>query len=346
MTENNFAALTLSDAARILRDANRVLLFIHQNPDGDAVGSGFALAQILRAAGKAVRLVCGDEIPRRLRFLMRGQEECVYTEGMEAEYDLLCSVDTAAPVQLGDLAHMAEKITLSIDHHGMNTPYCDNCTVPTASAAGELIYDLYKMFCEDGTIRPDGDICRLLYAAVVSDTGSFKFSNTTRGTLLRAADMVGEIAACTDGGDDTAMICHRLFECRTMTELYAQRAGIDALRLAHNGELGIVLFTKAMLEEAGLTYEDIGNVVSLPRTVDGVKIALSVKQSEDDPTVWRVSSRASCDVDVSAVCASFGGGGHKRAAGCTVTAPDADTAFATVAEAFGHALDEAEERHG
>jgi len=342
MTENNFAALTLTEAADRLLAADSALIFIHQNPDGDAVGSSFALAQILRAAGKTARVVCADEIPRRLRFLLRGQEDCAYTEGMEADYALLCSVDTASVTQLGGLGRMAEKIALAIDHHGANEPYCDNCTDPAASAAGELIYDLYRMFCERGIISPDGDICRLTYTAIVSDTGSFKYSNTTRGTLLRAADMVGEIAACTDGGDDTAMLCHRLFECRTLTELYAQRAGIDALRIAHGGELGVVLFTREMIEAAGITYEDIGNIVSLPRTVEGVKIALSVKQSDSDPTVWRVSSRASCDIDVSAVCASFGGGGHRRAAGCTVTAPDAESAYAIVCEAFGRALDEAE----
>jgi phosphoesterase RecJ-like protein len=344
MTENNFAALTLAEAAERLLAAEGVLIFIHQNPDGDAVGSGFALAQILRSAGKKARVVCGDEIPRRLRFLMRGQEDCTYSEELETEYPLLCSVDTASTMQLGKLGALAEKITVAIDHHGMNEPYCDNCTVPTAAAAGELIYDLYRMLCDSGTIRPDGDICRLLYSALVSDTGSFKFANTTKETLLRAADMLEEINRCTDGGDDTAMLCHRLFECRTMTELYAQKAGIDALRLSHNGELGVVLFTKEMVDAAGITYEDISNIVGLPRTVDGVKIALAIKQSESDPTEWRVSSRASCCVDVSAVCASFGGGGHKRAAGCTVTAPDAETAYARITEAFGRALEEAEEQ--
>jgi len=342
MSSSEYSTLSLAEAAERLSAADSVLIFIHQNPDGDAVGSSFALAQLLRAAGKRARVVCADEIPRRLRFLLRGQDDCVFSPEMAEEYALLCAVDTASTVQLGSLAFMAERIALSIDHHGMNEPYCEHCTDPAASAAGEMIYDLYRMFVENGTVRADGDICRLVYTAIVSDTGSFKFSNTTRGTLLRAADMMGEIAACEDGGDDTAMLCHRLFECRTLTELYAQRAGIDALRIVHDGELGIVLFTLDMLRNAELTYEDIGNIVSLPRTVEGVKIALSVKQSEDDPTVWRVSSRASCDVDVSAVCASFGGGGHKRAAGCTVTAPDAESAFAIVSEAFGRALDEAQ----
>ncbi len=339
MPKDNVTAISLAEAADRLLNGNRVLIFIHQNPDGDAVGSGFALALMLWHMGKTARVVCADEIPRRLRFLMREQEECRYTEGMEKEFDLLCAVDTASIAQLGALAPLASAITLSLDHHASGEAFCDHCTCPTASAAGELLVDLYGIFVKAGHLSPSADICRLLYAAIVSDTGSFKFANTTRETLLKTADLVGAIAEAADGGDDLAMINHRMFECRTLTELYAQRAGIDALRLAHNGELGIVLFTTDMLEKNGITAEDIGNIVGLPRTLEGVKIALSVKQSPDDPTLWRVSSRASVDVDVSAVCASFGGGGHRRAAGCTVTAPDAEAVFAVVTEAFGAALD-------
>ena len=337
----NFSALSLDEAVQILQSAPSVLIFIHQNPDGDAVGSAFALAQILRSAGKHAHVVCADEIPPRLAFLLRGQDSCTYTEGMEQEYSLLCAVDTASPAQLGKLQFLSDSMQLSIDHHGMNEPFCKNFTDPGASAAGELIFTVYRRFLESGCIRPSADICRLLYAAIVSDTGSFKFSNTTKQTFLIAAELTDEISSAADGGDDTAMLCHRLFECRTLSELYAQRAGIDALKLTRGGALGIVLFTRKTLEENGITDADIANAVSIPRGVAGVKISLSVKQSPDDPTLWRVSSRASCDIDVASICAQFGGGGHRRAAGCVITAPDADSAFAVVSEAFGQALDAA-----
>ena len=107
--------------------------------------------------------------------------------------------------------------------------------------------------------------------------------------------------------------------------------------------MGVVLFTQAMLRENGLTMEDIANVIGLPRTVDGVKIALAIKQSPDEPTLWRISSRANCDVDVSAVCAAFGGGGHKRAAGCSISAPDAESALSMAITAFGQVLPNTEE---
>lgn len=335
--------LTLSGVADLLSSAERVLIFTHRNPDGDALGSSFALAQMLRRMGKSARVVCDDSAPKRLRFTLREQEDCIYTEGMESEYDLLCAVDTASVGQLGTLGHLAKKIGVSIDHHGTGEVFCPAFVDPEASAAGEILFDLYCLWQEEGKLSPDADIARLLYTAIVSDTGSFKYSNTTKKTMLAAAELMGEIQSATDGGDDIPMLCHRLFECRTLTELRAQRAGIDALRLECDGQLGIVLFTQAMLRDNGLTMEDIANVIGLPRTVDGVKIALAIKQSPDDPTVWRVSSRANCDVDVSAVCAAFGGGGHKRAAGCSISAPDAESALAIAIAAFGKALPNTEE---
>ena len=336
--------LTLSAVSDILCRAQRVLICIHHNPDGDCAGSAFALAQMLRQMGKTARVVCADPVPKRLRFVLRGQEDWLYTEGMETEYDLLCAVDTASVGQLGALGHLSEKIGVSIDHHGTGEVFCPAFVDADASAAGEILFDLYRMWTNEGRLLPDADIARLLYTAIVSDTGSFKYSNTTKKTMLAAADLMGEIQSATDSGDDVPMLCHRLFECRTMTELRAQRAGIDALRLECDGQLGIVLFTQDMLRENGLSMEDIANVIGLPRTVDCVRIALAIKQSPDDATAWRISSRANCDVDVSAVCAAFGGGGHKRAAGCSISAPDAESALAIAVRAFGNALTEAEER--
>lgn len=335
--------LTLAEVSDALCRAERVLIVTHRSPDGDALGSSFALAQMLRRMGKTARVVCEDAAPKRLRFTLRDQEDCLYNEGMENEYDLLCAVDTASVGQLGTLGHLAEKIGVSIDHHGTGEVFCPAFVDPEASAAGEILFDLYRMWCEAGQLQPDADIARLLYTAIVSDTGSFKYSNTTKKTMLAAAELMGEIQAATDGGDDIPMLCHRLFECRTLTELRAQRAGIDALRLECDGQLGIVLFTQAMLRENGLTMEDIANAIGLPRTVDGVKIALAIKQSPDDPTQWRISSRSNCDLDVSAVCAAFGGGGHKRAAGCSISAPDAEGAMAEAIAAFGALLTNTED---
>ena len=131
------------------------------------------------------------------------------------------------------------------------------------------------------------------------------------------------------------------FGQRTLKELTAQMLAIQNLRFYENGRLGAVLFTQQMLADAGLTEEEIGNVVDTPRGVEGVLIGISLRQLAADPTQYKVSSRANTEIDCAAVCANFGGGGHVRAAGCTITADDPEEALARMAEAFGAAIREA-----
>ena len=129
-----------------------------------------------------------------------------------------------------------------------------------------------------------------------------------------------------------------LFGQRTLKELTAQMLSIQNLRFFEDGRLGVVVFTRDMLESEGLTDEDIGNVVETPRGVEGVLVGLSLKQAPDECTKYRVSSRANADVDCSAVCAKFGGGGHVRAAGCTIVADTPEEALQIAAEAFGEGI--------
>jgi len=177
-----------------------------------------------------------------------------------------------------------------------------------------------------------------VYTAIVSDTGSFKYSNVTPDTHIIASELVEEINGADDGGMTTDEICRNLFGRRTMSDLKAQALAINKLTVHENGEIGVVLITKEDVTSAGLEESDFGAAVETPRSLDGVKIALSVRQSFADPTLYRVSSRSNCDADVSEVCASFGGGGHAKAAGCRVTAKTPEEALEVVLKAFGAAL--------
>ncbi|MBR3996774.1 MAG: hypothetical protein IKI93_00350, partial [Clostridia bacterium] len=153
-----------------------------------------------------------------------------------------------------------------------------------------------------------------------------------------ASEMVREINSAEDGGMDTADVCRSLFGQRTLKELTAQMIAIQNLRFYENGALGAVIFTQQILADAGLTEEEIGNVVDTPRGVEGVLVGISLRQLAADPTQYKVSSRANAEIDCSAVCAAFGGGGHVRAAGCTVAAESPDEALSMMAEAFGAAV--------
>lgn len=344
-----YDTVTLSWLADEIANVKNALILTHVNPDGDCIGAAFALRKIIMACGGCARVACSDELPKRLRFLASDslfpeENEEPYPlkfdpeqEGIDA-YDRIISVDVASPIQLGSLAALIPSISFMIDHHAMGEPFAPNYVEATASAAGEIIYKLYAELKARGVIGSIPEAARRMYAAIVSDTGSFKFSNTTPDTHIAASELVREINQADDGGMDTADVCRSLFGQRTLKELTAQMLAIQNLQFYENGRLGAVLFTQQMLADAGLTEEEIGNVVDTPRGVEGVLIGISLRQLAADPTQYKVSSRANAEIDCAAVCAAFGGGGHVRAAGCTITADSPEEALARMAEAFGEAI--------
>ncbi len=339
MTRAEIPALTREKAAQTILAARRVQIFIHRRPDGDAVGSAAALARLLGQMGKEARIVCADPVPHRLAFLIEGLDVC-REPGTPREDTLRAALDTASAAQLGALSPLAETIALSVDHHGTGEPWCPHCTDGQAAACGEIVAVFYEMWLSAGAVLPDAAAARALYAAIASDTGGFRYANTTPQTHRIAARLLGEIGAAQDGGDDAAMLCHRLFESCTMKEWTAKRLAMGSLVLSPGGRIGAVVFTRKMMADNGLAEEDISDLVDLPRSLEGVRIALFVCQRADDPCAWRVSARANGEYDVAAVCAGFGGGGHKRAAGCSIFAADADAAQEAALSAFDAALPE------
>lgn len=347
-----FEKIGLDHIADRISCAKNALILIHVNPDGDCVGSAFALRHMIHLCGGEARVACANEIPKRLWFLSSDNlrvtdDDRPYTAYFNSEtedtscYDCIFSVDVASPGQLGNLSVLIPKISFMIDHHGMGEAFAPNYVDPTASAAGEIVYRLYRILVESGKIGVCPMAARCMYAAIVSDTGSFKFSNTSPETHMAAAGLVGEINGANDGIADAADVCRSLFGQRTLKELIAQMLAIQNLRFFENGRLGAVLFTQDMLAEAGLTDDEIGNIVDTPRGVEGVAVGISLRQLSSDPTQYKVSSRANENIDCAAVCARYGGGGHVRAAGCTITAGSPEDALMQMAEAFGEAIREA-----
>ena len=306
--------LTLTEtAARIHGDQPTLILF-HRHPDGDAVGAGFGLKLILEAMGCTARCVCEDEIPERLRFLTEGMQDSVLKENLPADFvpAQIISVDTASPAQAGVLYPDYEgRFDLMIDHHAKGEMYADGYIDGSASSAGELIYRLSRELVRMGrlTAIPEG-VDRLLYAAVSSDTGCFRYSNASP-EAHRAA------AALLEAGFDAADLNHRLFGVKSYKLLQAEKVGFDRLKLCADGRLGIVAMPFEVMEQYGFTDEHLGTLVDVARGLQGVQVAVAIRQPKAEG-VYRVSMRSSCDVDVAAICAGFGGGGHVKAAGCTV----------------------------
>lgn len=332
-----YPVITLEDAADAIEKGGKFLILSHVNPDGDCVGSAYALAELIRACGGEVDVAVPGEMPKRLKFLCTSDPVSL-TEEESPEYGTILSIDVASPMQLGSNGWLIPRIDFMLDHHGMGEPFAPHYVDPVASAAGEIVYSLYRILKERGRVEILPEVLRRIYAAIVSDTGSFKFSNTTPNTHIIASELVDGINHADDGGMDTADVCRSLFGQRTLKELTAQMLAIQNLRFYEDGKLGAVIFTQQMLADAGLTEEEIGNVVDTPRGVEGVLVGISLRQLAADPMSYKVSSRANAEIDCAAVCANFGGGGHIRAAGCTITAETPEEALAMMAQAFGEAV--------
>ncbi len=332
-----FDRLTPADIADIFERCRRVMIIAHRAPDGDAIGSSFALKIILEALGITAVCVCPDECPERLRFLMYGQDSVVYRAGMEEDLDLICTVDVASPNMLASLAPLIDHIALMIDHHSTGDVFAPGYIDPDASACGEIIFGLYEIFRKRGRIIVLPEAARRMFAAISSDTGSFRYSNTTPATFIAASVLCGEINE--SDGMDTAEIARRLHDSQSMTDIRVERVASDNLHFYRNDTVCIVSLDAELINSENLPQESLSSIVDLPRSIEGVVVAASLKQENEDRSRFKVSMRSNCNIDVAEICVRFGGGGHVRAAGCTACADSPEAALKLISDVLCEAAD-------
>lgn len=336
MSDNlkEYRAITPDCAADMLCSGRNVLILFHVHPDGDAVGSAFALRAFIEHTGGRAWCVCADELPERFAFIYEGVQESVLREAIPEDLapDLIVSVDTASPSQLGSLYEIyKEKIGLMIDHHGKGTYYADHCVDPRASACGEILYEiLVRAAAKRGEAELPQAVSRLIYTAVSADTGCFRYSNVSPATHLLAAKLIAR-------GVDSADINHRLFGIKTLKQMQVEHAGFERMNLHCGGRVAIITFPYDLKTQYGADDEALETLIDVARCVKGVDVAAVIKQPTAENR-FRVSMRSSCDFDVSEICALYGGGGHVRAAGCTITADSILSAEMTIVLAVEHRL--------
>ena len=334
MCDNSFASLTLDEAADRLCGGNNVLILYHVNPDGDAMGSAFALRAVIEAKGGRAWCICANEIPDRLAFIVGDTQKSVLPEAIPEDFspDLIVSVDTASPSQLGVLYDMyKDKINLMIDHHGKGVAYADAYIVPEASSCGEVLYSVLERIaerCGMGSL-PDRAY-ELIYTAISSDTGCFRYNNVQPQTHILAAKLI-------EKGVPSADINHRLFGIKSLKQMQVEHAGFERMNLHVDGKVAIITFPYDLKVQYGACDEDLETLVDVARCVKGVDVAAVIKQQTPENR-FRVSMRSSCDFDVSEICALYGGGGHVRAAGCTISADSILSAEMTLVIAIEHKL--------
>jgi len=300
----------MTDIVEAINESNSIALITHINPDGDAVGSLIALMHALDKMGKSVYGYCQDDIPRSLSFL-EGVKRITKPINPIEGYDLAIALDCSDRERMGDCVSIMDKAMRSanIDHHISNTYYADiNIVHGNASATGEIVYELVQFLEDTG----DKNMAEALYTAIVTDTGGFSFSNTSARTHRVIASLI-------EWGAEVSKLSNRLFKNHSLEWTRLLGEAINTLKTYHGGRVSTLYVTREMLQRVGATEEHINGMIQYGKDIAGVDLAVFFK--EVDPSTTKVSFRSDSLVDVSALAQRFGGGGHKRASGCTINQP-------------------------
>ena len=286
--------------AEKIKKAQKIAIFNHENPDGDALGSAYGLKLILLAMGKEAEVFLreGDERVREYK-LIKGTG----SQGLEiGDCDLKIAVDCADVKRLGDFKDSFAGNTAAIDHHMTHVEYAEATCLVDAPATGEIIYD----FLEVLGVELTQDIANNLYVAIACDTGSFKYSSTTPKTHFVAAKLL-------ETGIDVGELSKQIFDTKSFGYFKAYKRGIDNLKLFEKGKIALLAITNRDFEELGVDEALIDGIVELPRSVEGAEVGVYIRQKEDG--AFKVSLRSNGDVDVAKTAVAFGGGGHIKASG-------------------------------
>ena len=302
---------------RVIAAENPVLL-THTRPDGDTVGSCAALAALFDAMGKRPVVVSPDPIPRRLSFLSGGAWFAPVGEYPAGA--TVIAVDMASPLQLGTLQTVFSgdlAPSFMIDHHERGVAFAPRYLRADASAVGEIVYDVALALVERGALSAIPPFAvNAIFASISSDSGCFKYSNVTPRTHRIAAALL-------ELGADAPEINRLLFDVKTEEILRAEGYVASHVLTTPDKKIAWVLVTDAIRDELGLLDEHFETAIDVVRSLEGVEIAITVKESPDGK--FKVSLR-STGLDVAKIAATLGGGGHARAAGCSLSVKTAEEA--------------------
>lgn len=291
----------LQEILNALQTMKRIAIFTHVNPDGDALGSSFAIQAALKAAGKEATVFLEQEMPQRFSFL-----NAVYSvSGDPEDFDGALALDCGSVNRLGSLKafFLQCKIRLVVDHHYADQPFGDlYFSNPESAACAELVYELVHGLCG----RLPQAVLAPLYTGLSTDTGQFKYSNVTAKTMKIAAELLAE-------GLDHRPITRQLYDTVKLNKLRFMGALADAIQLFDNGKIAVLYCPDSFLESYGLSFEEVEELPNTVLSVEGVQVSVIIKNK--DAERLKVSLRCKENIDMALLAALFGGGGHKCAAG-------------------------------
>lgn len=312
--------ITVAEAAALLKGADDILLLLHQYPDGDTIGSGYALALALQQLGKRVRPACSDPIPQKYAYLTDGLDFPQFTP------QFVCAVDVADVKLLGSLSEVGKTAQLCIDHHATNVEYAEQLLLDASCGAAAMV--VRRVIAELG-VALDARMASCLYTGLATDTGCFKYPNTTPEAHRLAAELI-------ECGAPYTAINESMFDRKSRARMEIERLALSSMQYHFGGRCAVMVITNAMIAEAGVTEDDMEGLAPLPRQIEGVWVGVTMRQKADGG--FKVSIRTGARADASAVAGYLGGGGHRGAAGCAVNRP-LEEAIPRILEAIVHTVD-------
>lgn len=295
---------TLDNILEEINKAESIVILTHENPDGDAIGSGLALYNALKQIGKNPDIII-PEYPRTFEFLPGSNE--IKKESNVEKYDLAISVDCATIKMLNGFANYFEnaKVKVSIDHHSTNTMFGDlNYVSPDAPACAQILLVVFEYF----KIEVTKDIGTCILAGIITDTGGFKYSGVTSETFEFVAWLL-------EKGINVSKIYRKVLQTKTRANFELNRIAINRLEFFKDGKVAFTYITKEDEESVNAESGDHEGIVETGRDIEGVEVSIFVRETDKG---CKVSMRSNEYVNVSDVCLLLGGGGHIRAAGATM----------------------------
>jgi len=296
--------MTLDNILEEIQKANSIVILTHENPDGDAVGSALAMYHALKSLEKEVEVI----IPKYADlFAFLPGANNIQKEGSKAQYDVAIAVDCATIKMLNGFANYFEDATvkISIDHHGTNTMYGDyNYVNPDAPACAQLLIVILEYF----GIEITKEIGTCILAGIITDTGGFKYAGVTAETFEFTAGLL-------EKGVKVSEVYKRVLQTKTRASFELSKRAISRVEFLENEKIAYTYITLQDEAEVGAGEGDHEGIVEVGRDVEGVEVSIFIHETEKG---YRVSLRSNEYVNVSEIAMLFGGGGHPRAAGCTL----------------------------
>lgn len=298
--------MTHLQIGKIINDCNNFAIVSHTSPDGDSMGSMLALYSVLRQNNKNADMFIDDVLPKRYLFLPFSN--LIKTLPENKNYDCVFALDNGDPERFGKCKDILGKagIVANIDHHISNYKYGTvNLLETDASSVGEILYGIFT----DNNYEINKDTAACLYTSILTDTGGFKYSNTTQKTLKIAGDLINT-------GINFTEIYSIIYDRKSLPQVKLMSRVVSTLEMALNNRVAFLSLFNDMLIECGAKEEDASEFINISRDIEGVEVAVFIKEKSHE--AFRISLRSGPNVDVRLIAEKFGGGGHIRAAGCTI----------------------------